>query len=198
MQQLGLARRRYLVMFALLAVTLWSGLLSSRCLAVADTHPVASSSFLADDLFLSSAFGGEHLVCARPSANDGGGGGACGMFDWIDATAACPLAASDAAASPSGSGNATLADGLCRDVGEAPSGGFDSFDNLLSAILTLFVVTTLSGWSAPLWRVQRVTNSWLPLAIFTGVILCGSYLIINLLIAEMLTRFQVISRLLGS
>jgi len=60
----------------------------------------------------------------------------------------------------------------------------------LGAFLTLFVVTTLSGWSAPLWRVQRVTNGWLPFAIFTGVILCGSYLIISLLIAELLTRFQ--------
>ena len=44
--------------------------------------------------------------------------------------------------------------------------------------------------STPLWRAQRVTNSWLPLAIFSLVILIGSYLIINLLIAEMLTRFQ--------
>ena len=60
----------------------------------------------------------------------------------------------------------------------------------LGAFLTLFVVTTVSGWSAPLWRVQRVTNGWLPFAIFTGVILCGSYLIISLLIAELLTRFQ--------
>ena len=60
----------------------------------------------------------------------------------------------------------------------------------LGAFLTLFVVTTLSGWSAPLWRVQRVTNGWLPFAIFTGVILCGSYLIISLLIAELLTRYH--------
>ena len=139
----------YLAMFTLLAVTLWSGLLSDRCLAaLADNSAAAPSSFSADDLFLSVAFGGGRLVCSRPSADNGdngggGGGGACGTFDWIDSTTACPPVASAPWASSGtreGWSNATattLAAGLCVGVGAPPSGGFESFDHLLAAFLTL-------------------------------------------------------------
>ena len=37
---------------------------------------------------------------------------------------------------------------------------------------------------------QRVTNAWLPLAIFVVVILAGSCMVLSLLVAEMLVRFQ--------
>ena len=171
-----------LLMFALLCVTLWAGLLDARCLDSADAHDYE---ILGDDALYVPADGAE-LVCRSVGGHDGdggGGGGACGAFDWMDTLAACPNVAVAL-------GSRAEAPGACVDVGAAPGGGFESFDHLGAGFLTLFVVTTLDGWAEPLWRVQRVTNAWLPLAIFTVVILVGSYLIVNLLIAEMLTRFQ--------
>ena len=135
------ARRSYLTMFALLTVTLWSGLLSSRCLTVSDPALLpgdgdeasfSSAALAAEDIYLSPAFGGEHLVCAADAAPDAAtaatGDSACGgAFGWIDLAVACPFV-------PAGvSGNATMAHGLCVDVGQPPAGGFDSFDNLPSA-----------------------------------------------------------------
>ena len=81
----------------------------------------------------------------------------------------------------------------------SPSGGFGELRHAAARrFLTLFVVTTLHGWAKPLWRVQRVTNAeGCRSRSFSVVILVGSYLIINLLIAEMLTRFQASHAELG-
>ena len=52
------------------------------------------------------------------------------------------------------------------------------------------MVTTLDSWGTTLWRLQAVTNPWLPLVGLSGAIVFGSYLLMNLMIAELLARFE--------
>ena len=194
----------YLGLFALLTVTLWSGELDGRCLAVpVATAALSGNESLDRSIALFAVHGaaddfGDHIVCRPTTAaatsnladdddEDGAGGGLCSTFRFINAGAAkCPAQRAAERAGVASTSDETY----CVDVGAAPHGGLGSFDDWPTALLTLFVVTTLDDWAAIMWRVQRVTNSWLPLLIFVTVVLAGTCMIFNLLIAEMLTRFQ--------
>ena len=134
----------YLSLFALFGVTLWSGLLHGRCMVDGDGGDGAAGVALADD----DEFGGrlyhgesgEPVVCRVGFAEAGargGGGGACALLASIDAPILCPAGAG------------------CVDLfGQRLADDFEGFDDWPTATLTLFVVTTLDGWSSIMWRVQ--------------------------------------------
>ena len=149
----------YLSLFALFGVTLWSGLLHGRCMVDADVAAGGSGDGAAggaraaavaladDDEFSGRLYRGENgepVVCRVGFAEAGargGGDGACALLAAIDAPILCPA----------GTG--------CVDLfGQRRADDFEGFDDWPTATLTLFVVTTLDGWSSIMWRVQVRCN----------------------------------------
>lgn len=61
--------------------------------------------------------------------------------------------------------------------------GFTNFDNMGQALVTIFQLTTVQGWSDICYDLQNSTNIYLPPVFVIIVVFFGNYLIVNLLIA---------------
>lgn len=87
-----------------------------------------------------------------------------------------------------GSGYSCAEGQRCVDMGTAPEQGLFSFDNVGWSMLTLLTSVTLEGWTTMMYYTQDATSVWSWLY-FVLVVLLGNYLLLNLALAVILTRF---------
>ena len=86
---------------------------------------------------------------------------------------------------------------LCQDAtltcveGGNPNYGFSSFDNLGAGCLLVFQVVTLEGWTDIIDALDDVSPSGLVIPYFILVIGCGSFFIVNYMLAEICLVFTV-------
>lgn len=162
--------------FALLAVQLWSGLLSANCGYDAGAlgggllgAPGNSSGGGSGGL--SSSWVSFDLPCGLPCAAQGSDG--C-IYNRGDA---CPsdMPVTFPSANPV---NATFVALSCRRT-ENPGYGQQSFDNFGAALLTSFWMYTTEGWSSLAVRTARAFGLHVAvLALFTVHVYAGSYLLL--------------------
>lgn len=80
----------------------------------------------------------------------------------------------------------------CTAAGENPNLGVTSFDNLFSSILTMFMIITMEGWSAVMYRgregIQGMTvfND----LFFIIIVIIGSFFLVNLVAAVLFVEFH--------
>jgi len=89
---------------------------------------------------------------------------------------------------------------LCRGTDDCPGGficgkqsanpqfGVTNFDNLGSAFLMVFQVTTMEGWSMIMIEVQRVFTD-IAILYFLLLVFIGNFFLLNLLLAVIIVKF---------
>jgi hypothetical protein len=77
----------------------------------------------------------------------------------------------------------------CIEYSSTPEDGGLNFDNLGYSLLTLFVVTTMEGWSDVLFYTQDVMTQG-TFFVFLAIILIGNFTIVNLMIAAILVQLD--------
>ena len=78
----------------------------------------------------------------------------------------------------------------CLKLGENPHSGVVSFDDIGYSILNLFVFVTLEGWSDAMYYLADVSGQVMSILFFLPVIGLGSFILINLTLAVILSSFR--------
>jgi hypothetical protein len=78
---------------------------------------------------------------------------------------------------------------VCAKNDENPDFGFTHFDNMFSAFLQVYVVTTLEGWTSVMTYVQR-TFGYVLCVYFLLIVFIGSFFLINLTLAVITIKFN--------
>lgn len=80
----------------------------------------------------------------------------------------------------------------CVEFGTNPVSGIFSFDNILEAYLSIFMITTLEGWSLIQYYLIE-SYSWLTIIYVDIVVVCGALILLNLalsIIVEKITEIH--------
>jgi hypothetical protein len=77
---------------------------------------------------------------------------------------------------------------VCARLGENPVSGLYSFDNILSAYLTVFIITTLEGWSQVQYYLI-LSTSWFSVLYVNTVAFVGAFILMNLALAIIVEKF---------
>jgi len=64
-----------------------------------------------------------------------------------------------------------------------PDYGVTSFDNILKSVLNVFIVITLEGWTATMYKVRHSTGTLAYDAFFLIAVILGSFFILSLMVA---------------
>jgi len=64
-----------------------------------------------------------------------------------------------------------------------PDFGVTSFDNILKSVLNVFIVITLEGWTAIMYKVRHSTGTVAYDAFFLIAVILGSFFILSLMVA---------------
>lgn len=78
---------------------------------------------------------------------------------------------------------------ICAKNNENPDFGFTNFDNIFSAFLQVYIVTTLEGWTQVMTYVQR-TFGYILCFYFLLIVFIGSFFLINLTLAVITIKFN--------
>jgi hypothetical protein len=58
-----------------------------------------------------------------------------------------------------------------------------SFDNILKSVLNVFIVITLEGWTAIMYKIRHSTGTYAYDSFFMFTVIIGSFFIVNLMVA---------------
>lgn len=64
-----------------------------------------------------------------------------------------------------------------------PDYGVTSFDNILKSVLNVFIVITLEGWTATMYKIRHSTGTYAYDSFFLFTVILGSFFILNLMVA---------------
>jgi Ion transport protein len=64
-----------------------------------------------------------------------------------------------------------------------PDFGVTSFDNILKSVLNVFIVITMEGWTAVMYKIRHSTGTYAYDIFFHFTVIIGSYFILNLMVA---------------
>ena len=78
---------------------------------------------------------------------------------------------------------------MCAKNNQNPDFGFTSFDNIFSAFLQVYVITTLEGWTQVMTYVQR-TFGYVLCIYFIMIVFIGAFFLINLTLAVITIKFN--------
>jgi hypothetical protein len=78
----------------------------------------------------------------------------------------------------------------CLKLGKNPHAGVVSFDDIGLSIMNLFVFVTLEGWSDAMYYLADTSGHVLSILFFLPVIGLGSFILINLTLAVILSSFR--------
>ena len=70
----------------------------------------------------------------------------------------------------------------CVSVGN-PNSGFTSFDNIMNSSITIFMITTLKGWTDIMYMIRKSTGNIYYDFYFIILIFIGNFFALNLIIA---------------
>jgi hypothetical protein len=79
----------------------------------------------------------------------------------------------------------------CVHFGERPVSGMYSFDNIFSSYLTVFIITTLEGWSQVEYFLI-LGSSWWSIIYVSLVVLIGAFVLMNLALSIIVEKFTEI------
>lgn len=66
---------------------------------------------------------------------------------------------------------------------ELISYGIIHFDNLLVAIMTIFQMITLEGWTLVMYNLQDATQAWIAVIFCILIVIVGSFFLLNVILA---------------
>jgi len=69
--------------------------------------------------------------------------------------------------------------------------GITNFDNIFSALLTIFQCITLEGWTQIMYMIQDAYSYYFAAIYFSLCIIICSYFLLNLTVAVMLDNFSI-------
>jgi hypothetical protein len=87
------------------------------------------------------------------------------------------------------SATSNYTDLICAKNNENPDFGITNFDNIFSAFLQVYVVTTLEGWTQIMTYVQR-TFGYVLCVYFLLIVFIGAFFLINLTLAVITIKFN--------
>ena len=76
---------------------------------------------------------------------------------------------------------------------EALDWGIPNFDNLLSAILTIFQVMTLEGWNKIMYNYYNAGNPYFLSVYFSAIVLLIAFFMLDLTIAAIWSTFRKVT-----
>lgn len=77
----------------------------------------------------------------------------------------------------------------CGKIGVNPTSGLFSFDNILESYMSVFIVTTMEGWS-PINGLLIKSSSWFSIIYFLCIIFIEAFFLINLALAIISAKFN--------
>ena len=87
------------------------------------------------------------------------------------------------------SGTSNYTELVCAKNNQNPDFGITSFDNIFSAFLQVYIVTTLEGWTKIMGYVQR-TFGYVLCIYFILIVFIGAFFLINLTLAVITIKFN--------
>jgi hypothetical protein len=78
---------------------------------------------------------------------------------------------------------------FCGKIGSNPVSGIYSFDSVINSLLSVFVITTMEGWSIAAGRLMAAYG-YTSVFFFIGVIFIGSFFLLNLALAIITSKYQ--------
>lgn len=76
----------------------------------------------------------------------------------------------------------------CAAYGDNPVSGMYSFDNIFKGYLTVFIITTLEGWSQAEYYLILTSSWWATLYVYAIVLFC-SFILMNLALSIIVEKF---------
>ena len=70
--------------------------------------------------------------------------------------------------------------------------GITNFDNILAAMLTIFQMITLEGWTGMMYNLQDAMIPFVPAIYFCFLVVLGSFFLLNLILAVIMDSFEEI------
>ena len=67
---------------------------------------------------------------------------------------------------------------------------YSNFNNILESVGTIFQIITLEGWSKLMYNYQDSVNSVTASVFFVSVVIIGSFISLNLVIAQIMHSFN--------
>jgi hypothetical protein len=64
-----------------------------------------------------------------------------------------------------------------------PDFGVSSFDNFLKAVLSVFIIITMEGWTTLMYYIRRATGTYAYDIYFYLTVIIGTFFILNLMVA---------------
>uniref|UniRef100_A0A4W6CHD6 Calcium voltage-gated channel subunit alpha1 H n=1 Tax=Lates calcarifer TaxID=8187 RepID=A0A4W6CHD6_LATCA len=164
--------------FGVVGVQLWAGQLRNRCFLGEDIpNPYFVSKYGEKGPFICSndnKYGMRRCRDVPPYREDG---------------ETCSLAANEAVARTNSCVNWNMYYNVCRAGDHNPHMGATNFDNIGYALIAIFQVVTLEGWSEIMFYVMDAHSFW-SLVFFILVTILGSFIMMNVCAVVIATQFS--------
>jgi hypothetical protein len=73
---------------------------------------------------------------------------------------------------------------------ELISYGIVTFDNLLRALITIFQMITLEGWTDMMYNLSDASQAWMAILFFCLLVVVGSFFLLNVILAVIMDAFD--------
>ena len=73
---------------------------------------------------------------------------------------------------------------------ELISYGIVTFDNLLIALVTIFQMITLEGWTDMMYNLSDASQAWMAILFFCLLVVVGSFFLLNVILAVIMDAFD--------
>ena len=73
---------------------------------------------------------------------------------------------------------------------ELISYGIVTFDNLLRALITIFQMITLEGWTDMIYNLSDASQAWMAILFFCLLVVVGSFFLLNVILAVIMDAFD--------
>ena len=70
--------------------------------------------------------------------------------------------------------------------------GITSFDNLPWAILTIFQMITLEGWSIVMYNLMDANIAWMAIIFCISIVIIGSFFLLNVILAVLADALNMV------
>jgi hypothetical protein len=73
---------------------------------------------------------------------------------------------------------------------ELISYGIVTFDNLLRALITIFQMITLEGWTDMMYNLSDASQAWMAIFFCVLLVVVGSFFLLNVILAVIMDAFD--------
>jgi hypothetical protein len=68
--------------------------------------------------------------------------------------------------------------------------GIVTFDNLLRALITIFQMITLEGWTPMMYNLSDASQAWMAIFFCVLLVVVGSFFLLNVILAVIMDAFD--------